>query len=383
MNFLFIFFYFVLSLLFFLIGTKLILFKGKIANKFLGFQFLNLTLLIVVAYFSNERDLLAYPFLFKVTSPLVYLIYPFAFLFQEFMFFPEKKIKWYHGLHFLPCLLNFIEFLPIYLSSSAFKIELIKQAIVSKSLSITPSKYFYILDGRVHQILRLVQFLVYTILLNLRLKNFLMLDGIKKMYRNKILIRWLIGDIFLKYFTIILSGYYFFFPYLNDLKFNWQDILKIIDYVVLAFLLFYYPNLLNGIAFSGLNTLKPVSDSKHVVNPLYKVIERYFAVERCYLLENIGPQIVADKLNLSSRKVSNCIKECTNLSFPDYVNYWRLQYIEEQLLSNKQWLNYTFEAMALESGFGSRSNFYLAFKKIKKVSPTEYYSDFKAFHKLK
>lgn len=379
-NLLFIFFYFILSLLFFLVGTRLLFQKGKLANKFLGTQFLILTFLIVVSYFSTAEGLLNYPHLFKITSPFVYLIYPIAFLFQEFMFYPNKKFRWYHALHFLPFILNFLEFMPMYFSSKELKLALIKASITSKSLLVNPSEHFFMLSGNTHQVLRLIQFSTYTILLSLRLSKFLKLDQIKSLYKNKVLVTWLVGDIILKYFTILLSAYYFIFPYLNDFQFNWQNILKIIDYVVLVFLLFYYPNLLNGIAFKGFNDPNKNEQLESLEDPIYRKIDRYFAVERCYLLENISPNLIADKLGISSRKISSTIKQQTNLSFPDYVNHWRLQYIEEQLKTNKYWQNYTFEAMASESGFGSRSNFYSAFKKLKEQSPKEYYTNLKSIH---
>lgn len=377
---LYIFFYFVLSILFFLVGTRLLFQKGKLANKLLGTQFIILTFLIVVSYFSTEEGLLENPNLFKITSPFVYLIYPIAYLFQEFMFYPNKKFKWYHALHFLPFILNFIEFFPIYISSTELKLDLIKTSISTKSLNLNPSKQFYILSGHTHQIIRLLQFSTYTILLSVRLMKFLKLDRIKQLYKNKVLITWLIGDIVLKYFTVILSSYYFIFPYLNDLQFNWQNILKIIDYVVLVFLLFYYPNLLSGVAFKGFEDPNKKGGTEPLEDPLYRKIDRYFAVERCYLLEDISPTTVSNKLGISSRKISSAIKQQTDLSFPDYVNLWRLQYIEEQLKTNKYWQNYTFEAMASESGFGSRSNFYSAFKKLKDQSPKEYYANLKSFH---
>jgi len=352
--------------------------KGKLANKLLGSQFLILTFLIVVSYFSTEEGLLNHPHLFKITSPFVYLIYPIAFLFQEFMFYPNKKFKWYHLLHFLPFILNFIEFIPIYFSSMELKLELVKASISTKSLSLNPSNYFSILSGKTHQILRIIQFSIYTALMTSALYKFLKTERIKGLYKNKVLITWLIGDIFLKYFTIIFNTYYVIFPYLSDLEFNWQNILKILDYVVLVFLLFYYPNLLNSIAFKGFN------DPNNALNPLrsndpdYLKIDKYFALERCYLQEDLTPQMVADKLGISSRKISLTIKLNTNLSFPDYVNHWRLQFIEEQLKTNKYWVNYTLEAMASESGFGSRSNFYNAFKKLKNQQPKEYYASLKS-----
>lgn len=371
---LYIFFYFVLSLLFFLNGTRLLFQRGKLAYKLLGIQFLILTLLIFISFFSTSEGLLTYPHLYKISSPFVYCVYPLAFLFQEFMIYPYKKFKWYHSLHFLPFLLNFVEYLPLYFSSKEVKLEFIQQTISHKSLMISPLSDFFMLSGNTHQILRLLQFFIYTLLIGFRLYRFLKKEKSKVQYKNKILIYWLIGDLFLKAITISSNLYFFIFPYDDDLVFHWENILKIIDYVVLGFLLFYFPNLLNGLTFKGFESGEQKTGE---LDPQYLEIDKLFATERCYLKEDISPNGVAETLNISSRKISQLIKQHTNLSFPDYVNLWRLQFIEEQLKTNPNWQKYTFEAFASESGFGSRSNFYNAFKKLKQESPGPYYKRLK------
>jgi len=46
---------------FFIIGVNLTLKKGLIATKFLGAEYLALTWLIFVAYFTNDERMLAHP----------------------------------------------------------------------------------------------------------------------------------------------------------------------------------------------------------------------------------------------------------------------------------------------------------------------------------
>lgn len=290
------------------------------------------------------------------------------------MIYPEKKFKWYHLLHFLPFLLNLVEYLPLYMSSREDKLALIQETISRKSLLVSPVSYYFTLSGTTHQILRLLQFATYTTLIGLSLRGFLKKEKLKFHYKNRILIYWLIGDLFLKIITVSFNIYYFIFPHEDDLIFHWQNILKISDYVVLSFLLFYYPNLLNGLVYKG---FQKEGQSSNETDPLYEKIDKLFAVERCYLLEDISAAWVSEKLNMSSRKISQLIKNQTDLSFPDYVNQWRLQFIEDQLRTNPYWKNYTFEAFASESGFGSRSNFYNAFKKLKNEAPSAYYKHLK------
>lgn len=102
-----------------------------------------------------------------------------------------------------------------------------------------------------------------------------------------------------------------------------------------------------------------------------------FKNKKYFLEENISPQTISDAIEIPSRKVSQVIKIYSKLTFPDFVNLMRINYIEEQIKTNQEWRNFTFETLALESGFGSRSNFYNAFKKLKNKSPKAYFSNIK------
>jgi hypothetical protein len=75
-EFLSIYFYFVLSLLSFIIGANLCFKKGIVATKYLGAQYLVLTWLIFVAYFTNDARMLEYPHFFRLSTPFVYILTP-------------------------------------------------------------------------------------------------------------------------------------------------------------------------------------------------------------------------------------------------------------------------------------------------------------------
>lgn len=104
-------------------------------------------------------------------------------------------------------------------------------------------------------------------------------------------------------------------------------------------------------------------------------IEQTLFENQGFLREDITLQTLSDATQISPRKISAALKQVKNLSFPDYINSLRIQYIEEKVASDPLWSKYTFEAMAFECGFGSRSNFYQVFKKLKGVSPKTYFQN--------
>lgn len=105
-------------------------------------------------------------------------------------------------------------------------------------------------------------------------------------------------------------------------------------------------------------------------------MNRYFETERIFLNPNLTLNEVAKKLKVKPRMIRIALQTVMNLSFTDYVNTWRIQYAEEQCRENPKWKNYKLEIVALESGFGTRQSFNSAVKKIKGVSPGQYFSEF-------
>ena len=60
--------------------------------------------------------------LFRLDSPLHYLMGPTVYLFTLSTLNPKFKFKRIYLLHLLPFLINFIEFLPYYFNTEAFKL---------------------------------------------------------------------------------------------------------------------------------------------------------------------------------------------------------------------------------------------------------------------
>ena len=72
-------------------------------------------------------------------------------------------------------------------------------------------------------------------------------------------------------------------------------------------------------------------------------------------------------------RLSKAIKDHYGLSYSDYINGQRLNYIEEKIREDEVWKSYSIESMAFQAGFGSRAAFYLAFRKVYPGSPADYF----------
>jgi transcriptional regulator GlxA family with amidase domain len=76
------------------------------------------------------------------------------------------------------------------------------------------------------------------------------------------------------------------------------------------------------------------------------------------------------------RMISKVINFRLQKSFPEYMNEYRIQNAKD-FLTNKSFKSLTYETIALECGFGSKSNFNKIFKKSTNLTPSQYQKRFK------
>ncbi|WP_143569822.1 helix-turn-helix domain-containing protein [Tenacibaculum agarivorans] len=90
-----------------------------------------------------------------------------------------------------------------------------------------------------------------------------------------------------------------------------------------------------------------------------------------YLNPDINLQSIAEQFGISKGYLSQLINSHTDKNFNDYINELRVNTAKEKLIDSL-YQNYTVEAIGLECGFKSKSNFYGAFKKFTALTPNQF-----------
>jgi AraC-like DNA-binding protein len=104
---------------------------------------------------------------------------------------------------------------------------------------------------------------------------------------------------------------------------------------------------------------------------LSAVIFAYIEKHQIYKNPNISIVTFSKNIKISASKISACIKEKYDMSFPEYINKLRIDFVIKRLNEeNDSYIKMDF--LAQECGFGSRSSFYAEFKKQKGITPAEY-----------
>ena len=80
---------------------------------------------------------------------------------------------------------------------------------------------------------------------------------------------------------------------------------------------------------------------------------------------------VAKQHAISSGYLSQLINKHYRNGFNDFINKLRIENAKAMLL-DQTYNRYTINAIALESGFNTKSNFYIAFKKFMEMTPSQF-----------
>jgi len=102
---------------------------------------------------------------------------------------------------------------------------------------------------------------------------------------------------------------------------------------------------------------------------MYDRLLHFMQKEKPYLQPKLSLSELAHKLDLSTNQLSQVINQQAKVNFYDFVNQYRVEEFIKNAEKNK---NFSLLALALDSGFNSKSSFNNIFKKQKRLSPSQY-----------
>ncbi len=328
-------------------------------------------------YFNQLGYWELYPHLIGTTAPLPLLHGPMLYLYTLYSLRDDRKIRPVDYLHFAPALAAYL-----YMSNFFFFYTVEEKILLDKG-----EMKEYMLFSIVLLVAILISGITYAILsYRLTIKHKQKIEN-NFSYREGINIRWLrnciliIGLVFLSATIIVIardaSGVEF--------AFNADYII----YIILIGLVFY-------IGYFGIKQENIFTSSAHIENTgtgmsgkaqKYKnsglkselVMEFYGKLlkimdeEKPYLDPKLSLTGLAQMLGISPNQLSQIINQEAGFNFHDFVNTYRVEEFIDNANKNK---NFSLLALALDSGFNSKSSFNHIFKKQKGVSPSKYLSEY-------
>ena len=115
------------------------------------------------------------------------------------------------------------------------------------------------------------------------------------------------------------------------------------------------------------NTILDASE-KHRISTM---IEQFISNKNSYTKPELNIKDVGIELGISSRIISQIINDEYNTNFKDFLNSYRIRHAKN-MLTDKKCVGLTIQEVLYSSGFNSKSNFNLVFKKHTDCTPVEY-----------
>jgi AraC-like DNA-binding protein len=339
--------------------------KNTISNRILGlflfsqsvgiFHFLTINNPSVISALSPHLYLLGLPFQL-VWGPTFYL-YIKSLMITDYRL-PKDKI-----IHFIPFIITVLYLLfNFYFLDSWTKISIIRAGTVFSPIGWTIYSWFQLGQITSYCIIAFIALVIYQ-------KN------IKESYSSLkgTDISWLKFIVYGYCFAHAVSASYAFIirfaPYYAHL---WEAVV-FFTFFIFFNIIFYYAWTRPEVFTAGEDTKKYKSSTltQNEAQSFSDMLTAYMMDEKPYLKPDLSLNEVADAIQVHQRYVSQIINERFNQNFFDFINSYRLEE-SKRMLANKSLANKTVLEILYESGFNTKSAFYVAFKKNTGLAPNKF-----------
>ncbi len=301
----------------------------------------------------------------KTTAPFQYLYGPFFYFFWIYLFKPNRKIKWYDGLHAMPFLINIINYIPFYTLSANQKLK------IALDRSYETTTFFPIPNEYMIKIFLITIYAVIALAMHLGPLNTILRRASK---RNKFIAKWLVLDVVLKLLTVLtifLNETFF----IGKQNFNIAYLFYSIDSIMNIFIVYLYPFVLKG--FRGtlldenfyayphkISTVEiKESDLNKKENALLAKLHNLLEVGRLFKDEDLSAKTLAKKLQCSEAKLEELVLKRFDASISSLIDIYRVNYLETVEKKNEKIQKLNKAEKALIAGFKTQIAMDAAIKK--------------------
>lgn len=113
--------------------------------------------------------------------------------------------------------------------------------------------------------------------------------------------------------------------------------------------------------------------SEDDLEKLQRRIDEVMQEEKLYLNSQLKVYHLAEKLEITTHKISQTLNSIASVSFYDYVNQYRVNHFKS-LLRDPSKQNFTILGLGFDSGFNSKASMNRIFKQLEGMTPKEYQS---------
>ena len=358
--------------------------EGTIINRILAISFLCIGYIIIASYFIRPENIIQYPHFYRTVAPVFYLLPVFSYLFVWYVLHPNTSFRKYHLFLTAPFFFQILENLKFYLSSEAVKVEEIKRMLEAKDYFFYSPDFLWF-HPMIHTYLKIGLYGLFLGIMMWDYITFKTVNGGGAICLHRSFDFWIRGLFAFRLFTFIYMVQNFVLEdgaivqLGNPDYFLIAEFLFQVAYISLnpkfldtAILRGYLLGEINEKYFSENDLIKEKEEIDYLMNIASK-IDNYFIETEVFLNSQLSVELLGSLTGIPHRKISLAIKLKFNLSFREYLNNYRIEYLENHLINQEILSKLSFEVIAESAGFGTRQSFYSAFKKYRGSTPKEYF----------
>lgn len=355
--------------------------RKTLSDKILGCWMFVIGLHLFSYYIYNLGYWEKHPHLVGISHPVPLLHGPLLYLYVVFSLRKDQKFQWRDWAHFLPFVLAYLYMIPFFFFYSEEQKVLVNHGQIN--------------DYHVFMMVSLVGFVVSGI--TYPVLSYRLIGKYEKLIREnfsfdeKIDLNWLrywilgIGMVFLTvaFFSGLQYG-------LNvQLPFN-VDYVYYSEIIIFIFLIgsfgIRYEGVFTDAARNTIEIVEPRLETKPTgeyrksglksedAEQYHQQLLRLMKEQKPYLEPKLTLNALATELNISVNHLSQLINQYQRKNFYDFVNEFRVEEFKSRVKSPK-YKHLNILAIALDSGFNSKSSFNLVFKKHTGMTPSQFLAE--------
>lgn len=335
---------------------------------------------------SNSQSGIA--FFYTHFMPFLYLQGPFLYFYIKGTLTDKFTFNRKNLFHIVPALLAFLSVIKYYFKPWSYKIALAQQIIASPLAflkNVQSGNPFINLPART-TLLLIYGIASIILLLKYCGKNKIRLNSLGK---NQITLGWLF---FLVIIIIVCAISYMIMitcfvieempkrDLINQLYMNY---ITGVSFSLISISILFLPSVLYGIPiiitkkneldFTKKESLETVSEN-HINNDLFVLsieLQNYLKTEKPFLNPKFSLDDLAKQLNVPKHHLYSCFNSILKVKFSELRKQMRVEYAKELLL-NGDLEKVSLEGIWINSGFSSKTNFFVSFKEISGCTPIEF-----------
>jgi AraC-like DNA-binding protein len=343
----------------------------SLSDKILTFWMLVICIHLTSYYLHVHGYWEEYPHLVGLTVPVPFLYGPLLFLYVLYSTRSDSKFSIKDYWHFAPTIISYLYMMPFYFFYTPEEKRLVDSGQIND----------YSTFSNILVIAFMVSGITYSIYSFRLLKKHQELVEENFSYSDKISLNWLrgfiwcIGLMFVSAVLVLVTRDVIGIDYPFNPEFIYYSIL-IFAILILGYYGIKHNNIFaDNVAVVQTEKIKASYQKsglrEPVANEKYDELLSLMKNQKPYLEPKLSLIKLAQNLDISPNHLSQIINQFDDQNFNDFVNKYRVDEFIEKASTDS---HFSFLALALASGFNSKSTFNAVFKKHKGESPSQFLS---------